>query len=452
MFAGTSGFRRILLYCLPPLALILVACTQAAPLAHTRTLSSDFVVRWIQQNAIPLRTTNPGGSDADLAPLKQIIGHASIVGLGEETHGTHEFIDIKARLAEFLISTMGFTTFVMENDWGSSHLLNAYINGGSGDITGVMSQSLFGSWQTQEYQALFEWMRAYNANPVHTTKIHFLGMDCQDVSQSDFDDVEQYIQQVAPQQETHIQDLYGPIVSNSLPNAYLTYVSLNTSTKQEYQNQAQQVYDLLQAHQQDYSKRSSPQSFALALQNARIIVQFTTYYNSATREEALARYYQRDMFMAENVAWIHDHESNTNPKIIVWAHDGHIANDTSYPSRDGRNMGGELRTRYKNSYFPIGTTLYQGTMRIYDYPTGVLQAIPPPSPNTYNYTLGQTGLPLYMLDLRKIPPGHAGDWARSPAIFINYGLGGENLSTRAVLSQWFVVIIHIQNTTPANHF
>ncbi|GLV57543.1 hypothetical protein KDH_43790 [Dictyobacter sp. S3.2.2.5] len=62
--------------------------------------------QWIQQNAIPLQTTDQGHSDADLAPLKQIVGNASIVGLGEETHGTHEIIDLKARLEEELFMSL----------------------------------------------------------------------------------------------------------------------------------------------------------------------------------------------------------------------------------------------------------------------------------------------------------------------------------------------------------
>jgi hypothetical protein len=57
---------------------------------------------------------------------------------------------VKARLAEYLISNPGFTTFVLENNWGSSQLLDAYINGGAGDFTAIMAKSLFSSWQTHE--------------------------------------------------------------------------------------------------------------------------------------------------------------------------------------------------------------------------------------------------------------------------------------------------------------
>jgi erythromycin esterase len=444
-----AGLQRASLALVALTAFALAACTPVVLPMHSSTRSANPVVRWIQQNAIPLRTVDAGGSDADLAALQQIVGHASIVGLGEETHGTHEFFAMKARLAEFLMAHLGFTTFIMENNWGASQLIDAYINGGPGAINTVMQAGLFGSWQTREYRALLEWMRAYNADPAHSTRIHFLGMDIQAVSQSDFAAVEQYVHQVAPQQAAQVQDLYAPLIATSLPNPYATYVTLGASTKQQYENQAQQVYDLLQAHQQDYLQQSSPQRFAFALQNARVIAQFATYFNAGNRDEALARYYQRDTFMAENVAWIYEHDAGGTPHSVVWAHDVHIANDTTYASQDGRNLGGELRARYQASYLAIGTTLYQGTFRTYQYPHSSIQQVAAPGQGTFNYTLGQTDLPLYLLDLDNVPPGPFSAWASGPAVLRNYGLGGEDLSTSCALSQWFDVIVHIQKTTPS---
>lgn len=146
MHAHKPGFRRVSLVLLCLFTIALAACTQATPPVKHNMLSTDPVVRWIQQNAIPLRTVNPGGPDADLKPLQQIVGNSGIVGLGEATHGTHEFFDIKSRIAEFLITRMGFTTFIMENDWDTPQLIDAYINGGGGTINDVMQAGLFVSW------------------------------------------------------------------------------------------------------------------------------------------------------------------------------------------------------------------------------------------------------------------------------------------------------------------
>jgi erythromycin esterase len=309
-----------------------------------------------------------------------------------------------------------------------------------------MTQGLFPSWQTQEYRSLLEWMRAYNANPAHTHKIHFWGMDIQDLSQNEFATVEHFLQEVDPAQVAGVQKLYAPILAmNDSPNAS----PLSASAQQQCQDQAQQVYDLLLTHQSTYTSRSSAQSFAYALQNARVITQFATFYNAQTPEQAQARYYQRDTFLAENVTWIHDHAAGKQPKMIVWAHDVHIANDTSYGSQDGRNMGGELRARFQHAYLAIGTTLYAGAFRSYAYPNSTIQTLQPPAPDTYNYTLGMVGLPLYMLDLDTLPPGPVRAWAHSSAILLNFGLGGEDLSTPTKLGLSFDVIVHIQYTTPS---
>ncbi len=286
------------------ISFMLISCGEIASTRRTDSIDVAAVDSWIQRSAIPLKTSTPGGSDADLQPLVQKVGNATVVGLGEETHGTHEFFDMKARITEFLITKMGFNTFVMENNWGISHLVDSYINGGQENIDEVMRDGLFRSWQTQEYRDMLQWMRAYNANSVHSIKVHYIGMDSQYASQSDFDAVENYIHIVDPQQAAHVQQLYTDIIASSIPilKLYTVYSVLNAQTKQAYVDHAQQIYDLLKSNQAAYEKRSSPQVFALALQNARIIVQATTYLNKNTSDDAMRRYGQRDTFMAENVA------------------------------------------------------------------------------------------------------------------------------------------------------
>jgi erythromycin esterase-like protein len=147
----------------------------------------------------------------------------------------------------------------MENDWGSSQLLDSYINGGPGNLKTIMTKALFGSWQTQEYEGLFAWLRAYNAHSAHPATIHFLGMDLQEFDQGDFDTVENYIQKVDPKLSTQIDDLYKPLIANGIGSRSIsTYSRLDASTKQQYQDQAQQVYNLLQSSQQRYSNASLP--------------------------------------------------------------------------------------------------------------------------------------------------------------------------------------------------
>ncbi|HEY7414028.1 MAG TPA: hypothetical protein VH593_02460, partial [Ktedonobacteraceae bacterium] len=56
------------------LSLPLVSCSQSAPSPPVPVQATGPVATWIQQHALPLTSVEPGGSDADLQPLQQIIG------------------------------------------------------------------------------------------------------------------------------------------------------------------------------------------------------------------------------------------------------------------------------------------------------------------------------------------------------------------------------------------
>src|SRR4051794_25977935 len=86
----------------------------AIALPLTAWAQSPTVNDWIQANAIPLTTPEAGHGFADMQPLKKVIGDARIVSLGEATHGTREFFQLKHRMLEFLASEMGFTIFSIE--------------------------------------------------------------------------------------------------------------------------------------------------------------------------------------------------------------------------------------------------------------------------------------------------------------------------------------------------
>src|SRR5262245_34960362 len=83
-------------------------------------------VKWIRQQAIPLKTVQARNGFADMQPLKKVVGDARIVSLGEATHGTREFFQMKHRMMEFLATEMGFTIFSIEANMPESYRLNEY--------------------------------------------------------------------------------------------------------------------------------------------------------------------------------------------------------------------------------------------------------------------------------------------------------------------------------------
>src|SRR5215472_1793281 len=87
-------------------------------------------VSWIRANAIPLKTVEAGHGFDDMMPLERVVGDARVVALGEATHGTREFFQLKHRMIEFLATQMGFTLFTIEANMPEAYKLNDYVLGG----------------------------------------------------------------------------------------------------------------------------------------------------------------------------------------------------------------------------------------------------------------------------------------------------------------------------------
>ncbi|HEX6903722.1 MAG TPA: erythromycin esterase family protein [Thermoanaerobaculia bacterium] len=134
-------------------------------------------VAWVKSRAIPFNTAEAGNGFADLQPLKKMIGDARIVSLGEGTHGTREFFQMKHRLTEFLASEMGFTLFAIEANMPEAYAVNEYVFTGKGDPKELLKGMYFWTWDTQEVLDMIEWMRRFNQSG--KGKIQFLGFDMQ---------------------------------------------------------------------------------------------------------------------------------------------------------------------------------------------------------------------------------------------------------------------------------
>lgn len=147
-----------------------------------RVLSSDTAkpavqVQWIRANAIPLKTVEAGNGFDDMMPLMSIIGDARVVALGEATHGTREFFQLKHRMVEFLATQMHFTIFTIEANMPEAYNLNDYILHGKGDPKALLRGMYFWTWQTEEVLAMVEWMREFNQSG--KGHIEFTGFDMQ---------------------------------------------------------------------------------------------------------------------------------------------------------------------------------------------------------------------------------------------------------------------------------
>jgi len=155
--------------------LIAVLALLAVSTLHAQVV--DPVVDWIRSHAVLLKTTEAGNGFDDLRPLRALIGQARIVSLGEATHGSREFFQMKHRMLEYLASELGFTIFSIEANMPEAYRLNDYVLEGNGDPAQLLRGMYFWTWDTEEVLAMIRWMRAFNQSG--KGRIQFTGFDMQ---------------------------------------------------------------------------------------------------------------------------------------------------------------------------------------------------------------------------------------------------------------------------------
>ncbi len=405
-----------------------VVPTTTIPTLSATEQGSGADVLWLRANAIPFETTEPNSSLEDLLPLKDMIGSARIVALGEATHGTHEFFQMKHRMLEFLVKEMGFNTFAMETNWSEANLINDYVHTGKGEPAELLKGLHFWTWNTREVLDMIEWMHAYNENPSNTRKISFYGFDIQYGTMAR-SNVAEYMQKVDPDAAKQVAEDYACYPGNSAA----------------CQAKLQAVYDWLDQHRADYAAKSSAEEFSLALHSARLAVQYQDF--TAQDNSGLIR----DRYMAENVAWILD-QAGPDAKIVLWAHNGHVGMS---PDANFQTMGDHLRRQYGNQMVVFGFLFYQGSFNAYGTTSLETFHVDAPPIDSYESFFDEAGLPRFFLDLRSVRAGQAAsDWLLVPHPFRQIGSGYHPNVWRSgfltgALARVFDVAIYFQDTTPS---
>jgi erythromycin esterase len=106
----------------------------------------DEALGWIRANAIAIATVKAGSGFADLAPLRARIADKRIVSLGEATHGTREFFQLKHRLLEYCVCELGFRVFCIEANYPESLRVNDYVLHGKGSAADALAGMRFWTW------------------------------------------------------------------------------------------------------------------------------------------------------------------------------------------------------------------------------------------------------------------------------------------------------------------
>jgi erythromycin esterase len=303
----------------------------------------------LDQELVPLENDPFLWSDDDLSFLDPV-ADKSIVGLGESTHGTAEFFNAKRRIFQYLVENHDYKVFAFEADFGESLFIEDAVQEGlKNEIPRLMSEKMhFWTWRTREVRNLLQWMSEYNEGRRTEDKVHYMGIDCQ-FNTFHPELLSQYLHTI----DISFSEFATDVLKEAKDASESNFEGYSANDFTTYLGRVDALQDSIVAKQDAYVAASSEKEFELGLRLLRLARQVSEvrYYNSINNYSVN----YRDKYMAENTAWLLDYFAGK--KVVLWAHNAHIANDPNY--RSG-SIGHYLLQELPSDYSTVGFMFSKG--------------------------------------------------------------------------------------------
>ncbi|MBT2291689.1 erythromycin esterase family protein [Paenibacillus albidus] len=291
---------------------------------------------------------------SDLAFLKPLLAGKTVVSLGENFHRVGEYASLKTRLVKYLHQELGFEVIAFESGLGEAAMVNNVAD--EVDAATMMYNSIFDVWKSKETLELFNYIKKTRQT---SAPLQLAGYDMQYTSQIFTIGVRSFISKV--------NIPYGEAFMDFDTEAIHSYYSLIEQYGLEqkndpvYQQKLKQVIEQYVPQYKEYIRyiRERRELFDAAypqdpymtetiLKGLEDRIHFLQQGQIIDTQEF---YEARDRIMAEHVEWLMK-VRYPGKKIILWAHNEHLAKNTS-----------KIRVweqgRWQNSFTSMGELLHQ---------------------------------------------------------------------------------------------
>lgn len=377
--------------------------TAARPPRRVIKLHEDPLVAAIADAAEPFESIE----SADLAPLLRRIGDARVVLLGEASHGTSEFYQMRERISRELILHKGFDFIAIEGDWPDAARIDHYVRHREYAPSEWTAFARFPAWmwRNTDVRNFVVWLRDHNTSIKPQDRVAFHGLDLYSLYDS-IRFVLDYLDKVDPQAAKVARERYGCLTPWQSDPATYGRAALSEKYPICEDDVAGALKDL-QSKREAYASHDG-ERFLDAVQNARLVANAERYYR-IMYYGSRASWNLRDGHMFETLKALLAHHG-PNSKGIVWAHNSHVgdASATEMSARGEFNIGQLCRKEFGNACYTIGFGTDHGTVAAAsDWGDPMeIKTVRPALKNSYEKLCHDTGVPRFMLPLRDPASAH----------------------------------------------
>lgn len=364
---------------------------------------------------------------SDLQFLKPLLKGKRVVQLGESSHGIAEFSWMKVRLIKFLHQEMGYDVIAFESNMTSCHGADRMIGVKAPDE--VMRECIFSVWHSDEVLPLFKYMDFSRAAGKRVT---LAGFDVQNSGASTQinERFKAFLAVAAPELAARV-DANAKLVRRGAPATEVK------DLVDFYGNIAEALKKNRTTLRTQFKDRPAEIDIAIQEANSRIV-----YVKQLSATDPQTGTAFRDRGMADNLDFLLD-KVYPDRKVIVWAHNFHIAYQRSGLDTPVA-MGSWVAERRKPEVYTVGLFMGCGVGAMNDR---VLHEIKPPERDTLEAVFANGGQKMSFVDFSKVRPAKGNEWMFQETNAREWGQWPIKLTPAST----FDGVLYIDNVTPPKY-
>ncbi|WP_201374189.1 erythromycin esterase family protein [Ktedonobacter robiniae] len=320
---------------------------------------------WIAHEAIPFSLDSRPDFNAAVDTVIDSLGdEVALLGFGEALHGGEELLVLRNQLFQRLVEAHGYSAIAIESSFPRGPLVNEYVLGhGPASYEALQDTGFshgFGTFEAN--RELVEWMRHYNADPAHPTKLHFYGFDSPTDIIADsprqtlhfaLDYLSERDEALCQEYRKRIDPLLGQDAAWENPAAALdpTQAIGQSPEATALRIETEDLIAELRVRRPEFIAKSDESRYREALHYAVVAQQLLHYHATLAQpsEQRQARLLSvRAAMMAENLVYIVSREQGRG-NVLIFAHNSHLKR-------------GKVQWQWGNetvTWWPVGSHLHE---------------------------------------------------------------------------------------------
>jgi erythromycin esterase len=397
----------------------------ALPIAgHGQSVPREAFREWARDHVYPIASVGESPDDADLKPLRGIVGGAQVIAFGEPVHGAHEPLAMRNRLIRYSVTQLGVTAVALESCLSSSKRLYDHVLGRTTEADPALKEAFcYGFGDLQENLELVRWLRTYNATQSPTGQVRLYGIDLsgqyRPYAYQSLEAVLAFLDRADPRLNRNLRlqcaDMIPVFRSDKYPK-------LTASEKDALTGKIQDLIALIERERTPLTAATSRDEYEWALRQAISAAQDDAFLRSLPAEfdRSLPNWWQRfkpserwdhnaemrEVAMADNLLWVQQRECRRG-KVLFFAHDEHVQTDVGVLGSPSRPATGQYRQiRCAGSY--LRSVLGPDLVVIGSYfgrGVGYPPEDAPPAPDVHGMEdlFDSLSIHRFIMDLRELP-------------------------------------------------